>query len=242
MSVPESGVPRVVPRGETISYGDFAAMLRRPGWRGILMARHAQRPPIDPKDPTFGGALHITEAGRAQAVAAGRLLRGVEDVAFWAAPMPRTRETAQAVGEGMGAAARDEEIPVSDSREVGTSGLFTRDLRRVHDEYERAGSAAVATDAYFRDGVFPGYAPLKEGAEAMARWMVTKDFGARNVVIASHDIFIAAFLAGLGARTFSSREWVGFLQAAAVVGDASGAWSAYYCVPDPARAANTFFQ
>ena len=55
--------------------------------RVTLLMRHAERPPLDPSDTTFGETLPITEQGHRDAVSLGKMLAGVVvpgDVAVYA--------------------------------------------------------------------------------------------------------------------------------------------------------------
>ena len=46
----------------------------RAGARAILQVRHAERPKMDPDDPTFGDALHLTREGARTARLLGEAL------------------------------------------------------------------------------------------------------------------------------------------------------------------------
>ena len=73
------------------------------GARCILQVRHAERPKMDPNDPSFGDALHLTREGaRTARILGTRLAEFKDDVAFCASPLTRTRETAALLAEGMG--------------------------------------------------------------------------------------------------------------------------------------------
>ena len=75
----------------------------RAGARAILQVRHAERPKMDPDDPTFGDALHLTREGARTAKLLGEGLAEFSgDVAFASSPLTRTRETAELIAEGMG--------------------------------------------------------------------------------------------------------------------------------------------
>ena len=76
----------------------------------------------------------------------------------------------------------------------------------------------------------------------MSEWLTQTDFGADCTVILSHDIFIAAFLQGLGVRDFCSENWIGYLQGAALAQNHDDEWQAFYCVPDKHNFANSFIQ
>ena len=75
----------------------------RHGSRVALLVRHAERPKIDPNDPSFGDALPLTYEGQRTARKLGRLLGEFrDDVQFAASPLCRTRMTAACIAEGMG--------------------------------------------------------------------------------------------------------------------------------------------
>ena len=109
--------------------------------------------------------------------------------------------------------------------------------RRVPGTYTRA-KVSVLRD----DPSLPGYRSVADGTRRMADWFATTDFGERHALVFSHDIFIAAFLQGLGVRQFDSAHWVGYLQGAALAQDSDGSWSAFYCVPDKLNFTTAFFQ
>ena len=77
----------------------------RSGGRVILLVRHAERTKIDPKDPTFGDSLPITEEGARSAKVLGSMFAEFASSAtFVSSPLMRTRMTAAAIAEGMGLA------------------------------------------------------------------------------------------------------------------------------------------
>jgi len=220
-----------------ISINEFREIASVSSGKCIMLMRHAERPKIQEDDPTFGEHLSLTESGRTMAHQCGITLSGLKDCSFGASPMRRTRETAQRVAAGMGF----DNVPVFEAPEAGFSGIWVEDRTLLHRFYEKEGSVAF-TDRYLRDGQGEGYKSLPEGTALMSDWLTQSDFGARCTLITSHDIFIACLLQGLGVRRFSSLNWVGYLQSAALVQDADGSWKAFYCVPDKTNFANTFIQ
>ena len=93
------------------------------GSRVALYIRHAERPPLQADDPTFGESLGLTQAGERQARAFGAALRGVvADARLLASPMTRTRRTVQLIAEGAGLGAGR---PVEDAPEIGVGNVFT---------------------------------------------------------------------------------------------------------------------
>ncbi len=224
------------PVRDPLSHAEFRKLAAAPTTRSRLLMRHAERPKIQEDDPSFGENLGLTEAGRHMAHRCGATLAGITACTLGASPMRRTRLTATLLAAGMG-------LPgptIFDAPEAGIAGLWVSDPIRLHAGYVREGSATF-TDRYLQDGHAEGYRPIHEGTAVMTDWLTQTDFGAACSVIISHDIFIAAFLQGLGVRTFSSRNWVGYLQGAALV-EADGRWQAFYCVPDTTDFANTFVQ
>ena len=230
-------LPLPKPFRDPISPEEFREIATATPGRTILLLRHAQRPSIAKDDPTFGEHLGLTEAGEQAALDLGRRLRGLGPSAFAASPMRRTRETAHTVARGM----ERHDALVHDAPVAGLGGLWITDLAATHRQYAEEGSAA-ATDRYLRDGRFDGYRSVADGTRRMADWFVTTDFGERHALVFSHDIFIAAFLQGLGVRQFDSAHWVGYLQGAALAQDSDGSWSAFYCVPDKLNFTTAFFQ
>ena len=229
--------PLPKPFRDPISPEEFREIATATPGRSVLLLRHAQRPSIAVDDPTFGEHLGLTEAGEQAALDLGRRLRGLGPCAFAASPMRRTRESARAVARGMA----HPEPDVHDAPEAGLGGLWITDLAATHRQYAVEG-AGPATDRYLREGRFEGYRSVADGTRLMADWFATTDFGAPHALVFSHDIFIAAFLQGLGVRQFDSANWVGYLQGAALAQDADGSWSAFYCVPDKHDFANSFIQ
>ena len=106
-------------------------MLR--GTRVILMVRHAERPKMDPNDPTFGDALALTYDGVRTAKMLGTALREfADDVQFYASPLTRTRMTAACIAEGMGV--KEPEIPTDDL--LGNGSFYYEDASQVLEVFK----------------------------------------------------------------------------------------------------------
>jgi|GEM_PF-581703 len=220
-----------------VSVEEFRDIAATTPGRVILLMRHAERPKIEEDDPSFGENLGLTETGIRTAQSYGEKLIGIQNCRYGASPMRRTRKTARLVAAGMGIDNAD----IFDAPEAGIHGLWIENAERLHAGHHKEGSA-IYTDRYFRDGYAEGYRSIHEGTARMFKWLTQTDFGGDCTFIVSHDIFIAAFLQGLGVRNFSSREWIGYLQGAGLMENHDGQWKAFYCVPDKNDFANTFIQ
>lgn len=95
-----SGKPAIRNVQGQITLRDIEQALRTYGLRVILLIRHAECPPLDPSDTTFGARLSITKKGRADALAfGGALAKFVHagDAAVFASETLRTIQTASAI-------------------------------------------------------------------------------------------------------------------------------------------------
>ena len=222
-----------------IDYTEFALRARSHAGRCFLLARHAERPPIAPEDPSFGANLPITEAGRALSLACGRALRASGPAAEWsfhASKLRRTLLTAAAVAEGVGS-----DAPVAASEELSIPGLWVESATDVHDHQESEGSAEYC-DRLMRDGVAEGFRPISESTPRLLDWLRAHEFGSRLALLVTHDVFLACVLRGLGCADVTSAHWVGFLQGAGLFERPDGTFDADYVVPDKGAWAQSFRQ
>ena len=209
---------------ETIDFPRVRGLLSG-GCRAALFIRHSERPPLLPDDKEFGRTLALTPRGEAMAREAGRLLAGISDVRFFASPMLRCQMTARCIADGMGLA----DAAVEDADPLGVHGFYYEDPYAVQDLMRRQGYMAYMLD-YLRDGIAPYSNPLKPATERTAAWLQSQT-EARLGVFVSHDIFIASFLTGLGVRTYTADNWVGYLHGAALIREAEAGWVCHACVP-----------
>ncbi|MBR2838254.1 MAG: HAD-IA family hydrolase [Kiritimatiellae bacterium] len=184
------------------------------GARAILMVRHAERPQIDPDDPTFGDRLRLTDAGVRTATELGRRLaefRG--SVQFAASPLMRTRMTAECIADGMGVAAPE---ILADGR-LGNESFYYTDTAEVLDVFKPENFFNACAE-YFATGRQRGFAPLDEATDAFEEWLFAR-FSEKLFVAVTHDLYIAAFLSARGASAapFTRENWVRFLDAGAVL-------------------------
>ena len=186
------------------------------GDRVLLMTRHAERPHIDPEDPTFGETLPITPGGERMAFAFGEALRGAsDDVQFMSSPLNRTRLTAAQIARGMGLEGRwnHDTIPTDDI--IGNGSYYYADAY-VAWQLFRGGEFYRLSFQYCRDGILDGFRPLALATDLLERHVIA-NFTGRLGIFTSHDLFIAAFLTGRGAYSgWTIETWVKFLDSAAI--------------------------
>jgi hypothetical protein len=84
-------------------------------------------------------------------------------------------------------------------------------------DYLRTGSALYSHD-------------VSVATPKMVEWMKTMTSQQLNMLV-SHDIFVAALLAGVKAKTYTADNWVGYLHSAALVCTPGQEWLIYPCVP-----------
>lgn len=196
---------------QEITLEDLQDELRH-GSRVALLVRHAERPKIDPNDPSFGDALPLTYEGQRTARKLGRLLGEFrDDVQFAASPLCRTRMTAACIAEGMGLP--DAEI-LTDGR-LGNESFYYADAGEVLEVFKPNNFFTACFD-YFASGEQRGFRNLYAATDAFETWIAT-NMTKRLFVIATHDLYVAAFLAARKAGTFSRETWVRFLDAGAIV-------------------------
>jgi len=190
----------------------------RCGTRVILQVRHAERPKMDPDDPTFGDALHLTEEGARTARLFGERLRAFSDsVQFYASPLTRTCETARLIAAGMGVA--EPAIPTDDR--LGNGSFYYADASAVLDVF-RPQNFFPACFEYFATGRMRGFNDLHEASAALEAWLFSH-FTKRLFVVVTHDCYIAAFLAARKAYgPFTRENWTRFLDAGAILVDPDG--------------------
>lgn len=188
------------------------------GNRVILMVRHAERPRMDPDDPTFGMSLPITEAGRRMSYDFGVALRPhVDGVQFLSSPLLRTRLTAEWIAKGMGLGSVD--IPLDDT--LGNTTPFFADAHAVFELF-RDGSFFEKVFAYCETGRQIGFNEIHEAADRLDDWCVAH-FTGRLGVFTTHDLYNAAFLYAKGVvPKFTRENWIRFLDSAAIILEPDG--------------------
>lgn len=219
---------------ETIDFKRIKQFLAE-GCKVSLLIRHSERPAITPGDTTFGHSLALTPRGEAMSRAAGRLLAGPYDVRFLSSPMVRCQMTAACLAEGMGCA----EAEVVDEPILGLKNFYYDNIDELPGEMMRRGYIQYMLD-YLRTGSALYSHDVAVATPQMVAWLQRMTTRQLNVLV-SHDIFVAALLAGIKARTYTAENWVGFLHSAAVINTLGGGWLFYPCVPSLDAEDNTAF-
>ena len=186
----------------------------RCGSRAILQVRHAERPKMDPTDPTFGDALPLTTEGERTARLFGEALREfAADVQFLSSPLRRTRMTAALIAEGMGVKSAD--IPADGL--LGNESFYYKDALEVLHVFTPPENFFPESFKYMNTGTLRGFNELGPSSDALEAWLFER-FTKRLMIVSTHDLYIAAFLASRGAYNDRSREtWPRFLDAAAII-------------------------
>ncbi len=192
----------------------------RKGARCILQVRHAERPKMDPDDPTFGDKLALTDEGVRSARELGRMLAEFRnDVQFCASPLRRTTMTAELIAEGMGAAKIVEAegkqcIPTDDL--LGNESFYYDDPAVVLEMF-RPGNFFKACFEYYEKGEQRGFKNLYSASDALEKWLVER-FEKKLFIVTTHDCYVAAFLAARKAvERFTIDNWIRFLDGGAIL-------------------------
>ncbi len=196
------------------------------GHRTALLIRHAERPPISSDDADFGCSLGLTAFGAEIAYNSGFILRGFQDAIFFASPMLRCQLTARHFAAGMGFA----DPVIHDAEQLGVHGFYYEDSRAVQKMMRDQGYMAFMLE-YLRKGTAPYSRPVGQATAELAQWLQRQTSTLLGIYV-THDIFVAAFLTGLNAATFTADNWVGFLHGAALSETPDGVWTCRPFVPE----------
>lgn len=209
---------------ETIDFKKVRQFIAE-GCKVSIMIRHSERPPIVPGDTTFGHALALTSRGEAMAREVGQLLSGHSDVRFLSSPMKRCMMTAKMFAEGLGCAG----VPVLEEPILGLKNFYYDDIEKLPEEMMRRGYIHYMLD-YLRTGSAPYSHDVAVATPKMVEWLKAMTTQQLTVLV-SHDIFIAALLAGVKAKSYTAENWVGYLQGAALILTPQQDWLLMPCVP-----------
>lgn len=192
------------------------------GCNVTLLVRHAERPPLDPKDKSFGASLPLTERGWSTARQFGGMLSYAvrpRSVAFYASGTFRTVQTACAMAIGLDEPKSGDfvEKKVRLSEVLGSASPF---FGSTDERWALIGEGKYhdRVNEYFRCGHMRGYRPLRQAAHELELALEGLHGDDKLVVAVTHDINVAAFLAGRGVMSsFTEETWPDYLDAAVVV-------------------------
>ncbi len=187
------------------------------GARVALLVRHAERPKIDPDDPTFGDAVALTYEGCRTARKLGEAFFDVRgEASFASSPLMRTRMTASLIAEGMGCEGADILV---DGR-LGNESFYYADTNAVLEVFKPENFFGACVE-YFKTGAQRGFHPLDAASDAFENW-IDAHWKTRFFVVATHDLYVAAFLTSRKVGSFTRENWVRFLDAAAIIEERDG--------------------
>ena len=195
---------------------ELVGELRR-GARVALMVRHAERPKMDPDDPTFGDALELTYEGTRTAKKLGVMLKDfADDVQFAASPLTRTRMTAACIGEGMGVP--DAAVPTDEL--LGNGSFYYENAAEVLEVFKPKNFFPACIE-YFHTAHQRGFRELYAATDEFEKWIDAR-WKKRLFVISTHDLYVAAFLYARKVGEFSKENWTRFLDGGAIIEGADG--------------------
>lgn len=204
-----------------VSVRDMGIMIRD-GKRITLLMRHAERPPLDPSDTTFGETLPITERGWLEAESLGSQLADIvnpDAVLLYASQTFRTIQTACAIDNRLGCTASVDVKGVLGG-ETPFFGSLDERMRLIAE-----GRYMERLNDYYRTGEQLGYRPLATAADVLEDSLESLHSLSSSLVVAvTHDINVASFLAGRGVKMrFDESTWPHYLDAAVIAESGNGA-------------------
>ncbi len=178
--------------------------------RIYLLLRHAERNHITPDDKDFGAHVGLTDCGRRQAVALGRMIPAIGDAVYFSSPVGRCMETAKCIHEGrklagFGACA-GASVNVTPLNELGD--FFVRDVP-AYERTLREGFYEGICE-WLDSGKHDAFFPLHERAEQMRKMMFEKAQSRFNIFV-THDAWIVPCLSHFCGFKFEPKCWMNFL-------------------------------
>ncbi|MBQ7190970.1 MAG: histidine phosphatase family protein [Kiritimatiellae bacterium] len=193
------------------------------GGRVTILVRHAERPPLDPNDNTFGASLSLTERGWRWAQNFGLMLANnllPKSVAFYASETFRTLQTACAMAMRLDLVSTGQTIErkVRLADFLGSASPFFGSVEK-RMALAAEGNYHDRLNDYFHTGKQCGFKSLKRAAKRMeCRLDGLHEKEWPLAVAVTHDINVAAFLAARGVvDSFSDETWPNYLDAAVII-------------------------
>jgi len=184
-----------------------------------LLLRHAERNHITPGDKDFGAHVGLTDRGRRQAVALGKMIPAFGDAVYFSSPVGRCMETAKCIGEGrklagfgnfaipgVASGAAADSVNVTLLNELGD--FFVRDVP-AYEQTLREGFYEGICE-WLDSGKHDAFWPLHERAEQMREMMFEKAQSRFNVFV-THDAWVVPCLSHFCGLKFEPKCWMNFL-------------------------------
>jgi len=213
-----------------IAAKDFFATLKSTE-RVYLLVRHGERRHITPADADYGAHVGLTEAGRAQAVALGRLFPPEGDAVYYSSPVGRCMDTASCIAEGRALAGYRGDSQVAGSPDTGCApGAVVTPLAilghfYVKDYPEYLG---VLNERFYQNicswidaGEHPAFFPIHERAEELRQFMFEKGT-ARFNIFSTHDAWVVPTLVHFCKMHFTPQRWMNYLTGIAFAVNSDG--------------------
>ena len=184
-----------------------------------LLLRHAERNHITPGDKDFGAHVGLTDRGRRQAVALGKMIPAIGDAVYFSSPVGRCMETAKCIGEGrklagfgnfaipgVASGAAADSANVTPLVELGD--FFVRDVPAYEQTLREGFYEGICK--WLESGEHGAFWPLHERAEQMREMMFEKAQSRFNVFV-THDAWVVPCLSHFCGLKFEPKCWMNFL-------------------------------
>ena len=194
-----------------------------------VIMRHAERPPLESGDMTFGRNLPLTEKGARDAGRLGTILSTICpgcDISFFYGESLRCRLTSERMAQQTaGAKLADGPSPF-----LGGESPYLADVNE-RLALANAGNYIDSLNAYFATGRQRGFNELHSATATFTTTLTTLQMTNIGVFV-THDLNVACYAAGIGAfRVFSDSSWPAFLSGVVIV----NLKSAVECLPQKLR-------
>ena len=187
--------------------------------RIYLLLRHAERNHITPDDKDFGAHVGLTDCGRRQAVALGKMIPAIGDAVYFSSPVGRCMETAKCISEGrklagfgnfaipgVASGAAADSVNVTPLVELGD--FFVRDVPAYEQTLREGFYEGICK--WLESGEHGAFWPLHERAEQMREMMFEKAQSRFNVFV-THDAWVVPCLSHFCGLKFEPKCWMNFL-------------------------------
>ena len=200
-----------------------------------LLLRHAERNHITPQDKDFGAHVGLTDRGRSQAVALGKMIPAFGEAVYFSSPVGRCMETAKCIHEGRKLAGYVDSAnfcgtargSASSAASNGSAGLaISKSSATKVTPLDCLGDFFVrnvpAYEQTLREGFYEGickwldsgehaaFYSLHERAEQMREMMFEKAQSRFNIFV-THDAWVVPCLSHFCGIKFEPKCWMNFL-------------------------------